>query len=454
MGLKNTRRSPLKDIITLWSTDKGAIPAGWHLCDGSDGSPNIPDAYPLAPANFDWSAYAGLLAVSGAALSDVSTSAELAGVISDETGSGLLVFNNSPLIITPIISGNLSISGDILNTTHGDFAIDATDGDGGSPDGATMRISAGNGYTDSNGGSIVFCRGLGDGIGANGKYRFTGTVFDAILNFELIAASDKIFTFPNLAGTIALTTNNLSVFAATTSLQLKGVISDETGSGLLVFNNAPTFIAPVLGAASCTTLNGLTPTALATGFTIAGGSPTSKTLTVSQTCTIDQNLSAISGVAHSLLTINQLADDAGIQINGYDDRSTYWFKLNIASSGAGVLDSYTTYSLKRGGATQIAMASDGIWFYADLIPRYDTTKHKYGDSGAKGYFNFNGTDLVWTASTSHKFILSGYSEFNAGTIRPTTAYQAVDASPGVSGSFTTIGNFTITVKNGLITGIV
>jgi len=45
----------------------------------------------------------------------------------------------------------------------------------------------------------------------------------------------------------ALTTNPLSQFAATTSSQLAGVISDETGSGALVFANSPTLVTPALG---------------------------------------------------------------------------------------------------------------------------------------------------------------------------------------------------------------
>lgn len=46
------------------------------------------------------------------------------------------------------------------------------------------------------------------------------------------------------AGGDALTTNPLSQFAATTSLQLKGVLSDETGSGASVFANSPALITP------------------------------------------------------------------------------------------------------------------------------------------------------------------------------------------------------------------
>lgn len=45
----------------------------------------------------------------------------------------------------------------------------------------------------------------------------------------------------------ALVANPLSQFAATTSAQLAGVISDETGSGALVFANSPTLVTPALG---------------------------------------------------------------------------------------------------------------------------------------------------------------------------------------------------------------
>lgn len=44
----------------------------------------------------------------------------------------------------------------------------------------------------------------------------------------------------------ALTTGTLAQFAATTSAQLAGVISDETGTGSIVFNTSPAFITPAL----------------------------------------------------------------------------------------------------------------------------------------------------------------------------------------------------------------
>lgn len=68
----------------------------------------------------------------------------------------------------------------------------------------------------------------------------------------------------------ALTTDPLSQFAATTSLQLKNVMSDETGTGALVFADTPTLVTPILGTPTSGTLtncsglpaSGVTGTAL------------------------------------------------------------------------------------------------------------------------------------------------------------------------------------------------
>ena len=57
---------------------------------------------------------------------------------------------------------------------------------------------------------------------------------------------------------LGLTSGKLSQFAATTSAELAGVISDETGSGALVFANSPTFTTPNIGAATGTSFNSIT----------------------------------------------------------------------------------------------------------------------------------------------------------------------------------------------------
>lgn len=71
-------------------------------------------------------------------------------------------------------------------------------------------------------------------------------------------------------GTVTYTTNNLSAFAATTSAQLAGVISDETGSGALVFANTPTLVTPVLGTPTSGTLTNCTGLPVSTGISGLG----------------------------------------------------------------------------------------------------------------------------------------------------------------------------------------
>jgi hypothetical protein len=66
--------------------------------------------------------------------------------------------------------------------------------------------------------------------------------------------ADRTVTFPDATGTVALTNNKLDAFAATTSAELRGVISDETGTGGLVFADTPTLVTPVIGAATGTSL--------------------------------------------------------------------------------------------------------------------------------------------------------------------------------------------------------
>jgi hypothetical protein len=59
----------------------------------------------------------------------------------------------------------------------------------------------------------------------------------------------------------------LAVHAATTSAQLRGVISDETGTGSLVFATSPTLVTPALGTPASGVLTNTTGLPLTTGVT-------------------------------------------------------------------------------------------------------------------------------------------------------------------------------------------
>lgn len=69
-------------------------------------------------------------------------------------------------------------------------------------------------------------------------------------DFVFSSTSARTKTFQDTSSTIAEYANKLSVFASTTSAELAGVISDETGSGALVFANAPTLVNPIVGTQS------------------------------------------------------------------------------------------------------------------------------------------------------------------------------------------------------------
>jgi hypothetical protein len=69
---------------------------------------------------------------------------------------------------------------------------------------------------------------------------------------------------------VGLTASPLSQFAATTSAQLAGVISDETGTGALVFATSPTLVTPILGTPTSGTLTNATGLPISTGVSGLG----------------------------------------------------------------------------------------------------------------------------------------------------------------------------------------
>lgn len=176
------------------------------------------------------------------------TSAQLAAALSDETGSGANVFATSPTLVTPVL-------GVASATSINKVALTAP------ATGATLTIADGKTLTASN------------------TLTFTGT------DTSVVAFSS--------GGTVAYVANKLSVFAATTSAELAGVISDETGSGSLVFSSSPTLVSPTLGAALATSV-----TATSGSLTVAAASGNnSVNLVPTGTGTVDAANKRITSVA-------------------------------------------------------------------------------------------------------------------------------------------------------------
>lgn len=160
-----------------------------------------------------------------------TTSAQLKGVISDETGSGALVFAASPTFTGTATFGTVA---------------------------ATTITGAGSGITALNGAAI-----------ASGQIPMARMATGTADGTKFIRDDGTLQAIPG--GGDALVANPLSQFAATTSLQLKNTISDETGSGALVFATSPVFTTPNIGTATGSVSgNAGTATKLVTARTING----------------------------------------------------------------------------------------------------------------------------------------------------------------------------------------
>ncbi len=98
-------------------------------------------------------------------------------------------------------------------------------------------------------------------------------------------------------GTVAYTSNKLSAFAATTSAELAGVLSDETGSGALVFGTNPSLTNPTITQYVETVA---TPTVTAGAVTISLANGTFQKVVTAQNTTITLP-SAAAGVSYTIL---------------------------------------------------------------------------------------------------------------------------------------------------------
>ena len=153
------------------------------------------------------------------------SSANLASALTDESGSSTVAFTTSPTFVTPTLGAASATSVNKVTIT-----APAT--------GSTLTVADGKTLTASN------------------TLTFTGT-----------DASSVAF---GTGGTAAYTANKLSAFAATSSAELLGVISDETGSGALVFATSPTLVTPALGTPASGVMTNVTGLPISTGVSGLG----------------------------------------------------------------------------------------------------------------------------------------------------------------------------------------
>ena len=297
-----------------------------------------------------------------------TTSAELASVISDETGSGSLVFATSPTLVTPVL-GVATGTSVMLSTNVGAAAANVS----GVVTGGTLNTA----------GNVNAAAGLVSGVLTAGTLNTAGNVNAASLRVTTTSSlgtvaqgtwngtsisttytDAKVTSVNGSTGAVtglATTGGKLSQFAATTSAELAGVISDETGSGSLVFGTSPSISNPTItGTASMASLSSsgtatftkVVETAVALGntgtaITINLSSGTLFTATLTGNCTF--TISNPTGVSSFVLVLT-----------------------NDATAGRSVAFSGGTFRYPNGSVarTTTANATD-IWFF--FTPNGGTT---------------------------------------------------------------------------------
>jgi hypothetical protein len=151
------------------------------------------------------------------------TSAQLFTSLTNPTGNtSSAVFADSPTFVTKITSPEVDVSG-----TGGAGFINfvAQSSNASAPSAAGFNLFAGST------GSLNWAR-------KNGTDTFVRT-FDATLT------ANRTYTLQDASSTMAMYSNNLSVFASTTSAQFAGVISDATGTSKVVLSDSPAFTTQI-----------------------------------------------------------------------------------------------------------------------------------------------------------------------------------------------------------------
>lgn len=159
-------------------------------------------------------------------VTSLTTSAGIAANISDETGTGVLVFSTSPTLVTPILG--TPTSGTLTNTTGFPVANLA---------GAGTGVLTALGVNIGSAGAPVLFNGAGGTPSSMTATNLTGTAAGLTAGAASAVA---------VGGITGLGTGVATWLATPSSANLASAVTGETGSGALVFGTSPTLAAPAL----------------------------------------------------------------------------------------------------------------------------------------------------------------------------------------------------------------
>lgn len=185
---------------------------------------------------------------------------------SSGVGATLTAGSNATLVVngySPSVDDRVLVKNQASSFENGIYKV--TTVGSGSVKWVLTRATDYDDLTNINGGGVIPVEIY---INSNGDSE-ANTLWLLTSHVTTIGTDSLIFSQYTLGSNIvAINTLGLNQFASTTSAQLAGVISDETGSGSLVFSNSPTLVTPALGTPSALVLTN------ATGLPVNGLSDT------------------------------------------------------------------------------------------------------------------------------------------------------------------------------------
>ena len=215
----------------------------------------------------------------------------------DVTGSGVLIIANGAVDLKMLSASGTPSS---TNYLRGDNTWAIPPGGGGQGDMVLASVQ-----------TVTGAKTFGTIGGDVGKFILAGSTSGSIiLNATAIAGSTTII-LPAVNGTISLLENKLSDFTNTTSAELRGVISDKTGIGTLVFSDGPILAAPFI--ANLTNANhnhsGAAYGGKLSNSALTAGSYSAITGLGTQTANLDMGGKDIDNVQNTILDLSTSGTD-------------------------------------------------------------------------------------------------------------------------------------------------